>query len=273
MRPVGRLHKRTSPAAGDHAADPSPARPLPVIPPRLDHAAVGHLRVVLADGDHLALARTTYLFVAEGYRVCTAQSTADARRLVEVERPAMVMIRSLMPDGSGLDFIRGLHLSRAEHRIASILLLSDGEADAHRLRALALGADECLLPDVAEAELVIRARALLRRAAPPVAYAHAKRSDETLVVGPLTLNDGSHEVTLDGAPLHLTRTEFELLRLLMARPNGVVLYEEIPRFLTGGDSTDRMATHRMHMYRLRTKLGERAGMLETIPRRGYVLRA
>jgi DNA-binding response OmpR family regulator len=273
MRPAGRLHKRTSPTPVDRAAaDRAPARPLPVVPPRLDHASVGNVRVVLADGDHLALARTTYLFVAEGYRVSTAQSVAETRRLLEVEPPAMVMVRSAMPDGSGLELIRRLHAPRAAYRIASILLLSDGETDADRLRALALGADECLLPDVADAELVIRARALLRRAAPPPAHPHATRAEATLAVGPLVLSDASHEVTLDGVALHLTRTEFELLRLLMSRPNAVVTYAEIPRLLASGDAPERMATHRMHMYRLRTKLGDRAGMLETIPRLGYVLR-
>jgi DNA-binding response OmpR family regulator len=270
MRPVGRLHKRSSPAASEPSVGSAPARPLPAIPPRLDQASVGHLRIVLADGDAMALARTTYLFVAEGYRVSTAQSAAEARRLVEAERPAMVTIRSVMPDGSGLEFIRRLQTPRAEYCIATMLLLSEGETDEHRLRALALGADECLLPEGAEAELVIRARALLRRAAPPSAA--APRAEERLAVGPLALDDASHEVTLDGEPLHLTRTEFDLLRLLMSRPNSVVPYEDIPRFVSSGDGADRMATHRMHMYRLRTKLGERAGMLATIPRLGYVLR-
>jgi two-component system alkaline phosphatase synthesis response regulator PhoP len=171
------------------------------------------MQILVVDDDRqLVRLMQSYLEQA-GYRVLTAYDAATARRLIQVERPALVVLDLMLPDGDGLDILRQVrsdpHLARLP-----IILLTARVDDIDRVLGLELGADDYITKPFNPREVIARVRAVLRRSiadAPPLVA-------PTLHVGGLSLDADRHTATRDGQPLDLTPTEFNLLHALLRQP-------------------------------------------------------
>jgi len=183
------------------------------------------------------------------------------------ERPADLVVLDLaMPGIGGLETCRLLR----ERSAVPIIILSVQEREEDKIAALDLGADDYLTKPFSMGELLARVRATLRRVNAPGASVPLIRS------GPLSIDVARREVTLDGVPLHLTPTEYAILKALAMHADRVVTHTTLLREVWG----DRYGAepHYLHVYvnHLRRKLERdpaRPRFILTEPGVGYRFRS
>ena len=224
--------------------------------------------LVVEDADELAdlLGRE---LTAEGYEVRRAADGERAVMLYETERPDLVVLDWMLPKMDGIAVLRQI---RQSGHTPVLMLTARGE-EIDRVIGLEVGADDYLTKPFGMRELLARVRAMLRReeAIRQALQADREVASEVLIYGPLRLDPEAREVTLDGAVIDLTPTEFDLLQLLLRYPGRTFsrsyLLETIwSDNLLGGDrSVDNV------VLRLRKKLGPLKDAIETIWGVGYRL--
>ncbi|HEX8386199.1 MAG TPA: response regulator transcription factor, partial [Rubricoccaceae bacterium] len=170
--------------------------------------------LVVEDDDALRdiLARR---FEDAGYAVETATTGPDALAAVARGVPDLVLLDVMLPGLDGLDVCRRL---RSDHALLPILLLTARADELDRVVGLEVGADDYITKPFSVQEVVARVRAALRRSRAVAERIDAGPAvpDETVEAGGLRIDAARREVTLDGAPVHLTVREFDLL-LFLAR--------------------------------------------------------
>jgi DNA-binding response OmpR family regulator len=206
-----------------------------------------------------------------GFRVTLAHSGVEALKLLRRYRPDLVLLDVLMPGMSGMEVCRRL---RADENTASlpIIFLTARGQERDRTEGLRAGADDYLSKPFNLEELILRVKAVLRRA---VQEPEEDKVSE-LVAGGLRLDSRTFEVsTPEKAGILLTPTEFDLLYHLMAHSGQVFssdrLLQEVWDFPYDTGSTDLV---RAHIKNLREKIepNPRAPVyLRTVPRHGYMI--
>lgn len=199
-----------------------------------------------------------------GFRVVEARTIAAAEAALAESAFDAVLLDLGLPDGDGIDFLRTL---RARSQ-APVIVLSARDREAEKVKALDAGADDYVSKPFGTSELLARIRVALRHARGPAP------SDAT-VVGPLRIDRARHEVTRDGAVVHLTPIEFDILALLASQAGKVITHTQLLKTIWGPRSTDQTHYLRVHMSALRRKLEDdpaRPRWLVTEPGVGYRLK-
>ena len=177
------------------------------------------VRVLVVD-DETPLAELLSMALRyEGWEVRTAGDGAGALRAAREFRPDAVVLDVMLPDMDGLEVLGRL---RRETPDVPVLFLTAKDAVEDRIAGLTAGGDDYVTKPFSLEEVVARLRGLLRRSG-----AAAVRNESLLAVGDLMLDEDSHEVSRGGANIHLTATEFELLRYLMRNPRRVLSKAQI----------------------------------------------
>lgn len=196
----------------------------------------------------------------EGYRVFDAASGEEALAVTRRQHPDLIVLDLGLPDVDGAELTR---LLRAESAVPIVMLTARGSEDA-RVSGLRLGADDYVVKPFSPRELVARVTAVLRRTAgPPVAAYGA---------GALRIDLERREVMVDGQPVELTRTEFDLLTVLAERPGLVLSRGQLLHRVQGHDFAGYERTIDAHVKNLRRKLRDhprRPRWLLTVPGVGY----
>ncbi|HNP57931.1 MAG TPA: response regulator transcription factor [Gordonia sp. (in: high G+C Gram-positive bacteria)] len=201
----------------------------------------------------------------EGWSVTTAGDGAAALAAARAQRPDVVVLDVMLPDMSGLDVLLKL---RALHPSLPVLMLTAKDAVEDRIAGLAAGGDDYVTKPFSIEEVVLRLRALLRRAGITVDDA-----DSQIVVGDLVLDEDSREVSRDGETILLTSTEFELLRFLMHNPRRVLSKAQILDRVWDYDFGGRSNIVELYISYLRKKIDSgREPMIHTMRGAGYVLK-
>jgi two-component system phosphate regulon response regulator PhoB len=229
--------------------------------------AGGHReRVLVVDDEPDIVALCAFHLAKAGYSVSTADTGAAALERARREMPAIIVLDLMLPDIGGFDVLRILH-SDESTRDTAVLLLTARKEEPDRIRGLTLGADDYLTKPFSPQELVLRVGAILRRAAradqPP---------ESALDAGPIRIDRAAHTVTVDGAEIDLTATEFKLLLTLAERKGRVQSRAVLLDAVWEAASDIQTRTVDMHVQRLRAKLGDAGGMIETVRAIGYRLR-
>ncbi|MBR6825236.1 MAG: response regulator transcription factor, partial [Oscillospiraceae bacterium] len=126
------------------------------------------------------------------------------------------------------------------------------------------GADDYLVKPFGMLEMISRVKAVLRRSAPVLSHFH-------YTVGPLELDTKSHTVTGYGERITLTLKEFELLRVLIAKPDTAFTRDSLYTLVWGSEFIGETRTVDMHIRTLRVKLGPCGEMIQTVRGVGYML--
>jgi two-component system phosphate regulon response regulator PhoB len=142
-----------------------------------------------------------------------------------------------------------------------VMLTARGE-EADRVQGFEVGADDYVTKPFSPRELVLRVKAILRRAG-------AGTTQERVVLGPLELDLGAHRAYVGGDEVELTALEFKLLHHLMSRPGRVQTREQLLSDVWGISSPLETRTVDTHVMRLREKLGEARDFVETVRGVGY----
>jgi DNA-binding response OmpR family regulator len=221
---------------------------------------------VLVVEDDLKLGRLLRrLLERDQHVVDVATDAAGALELASISEELDAVILDIgLPDGSGLDVARRL---RAVGHPVGILMLTARDELPDRVAGLDAGADDYLVKPFAYEELAARLRALGRRPRPI-----RKGSAGKLVAGPIALDEASHEVSVEGAPVPVTGQEFVVLEALMRQAGRAMTRDELlDRAWPLGTALTPNAVE-AYVSRLRAKLGPAGERIETVRGIGYRLR-
>ncbi len=212
----------------------------------------GHGERILIVEDEPAFAELIALWLERhGWRPEIAPDGAHALRAV-VERPPDLIVLDL-----GLPRVDGWHVMERvrEESLVPIIVVTARGSEADKVRGLATGADDYVTKPLSFPELVARVAAALRRARPisatPAATATIERSG-------IRIDGRSHQVLVTGAPVHLTPTEYRLLRHLAERAGALVPHADLLVAVWGPGYRDDHHLLRVAIRNLRAKLGAAA---------------
>ncbi|MBP8532916.1 MULTISPECIES: response regulator transcription factor [unclassified Streptomyces] len=223
------------------------------------------VRVLVVD-DESALADLLSMALRyEGWEVRTAGDGAEAIRITRELRPDAVVLDIMLPDMDGLAVLGRL---RRELPDVPVLFLTARDAVEDRIAGLTAGGDDYVTKPFSLEEVVARLRGLLRRSG-----AAAARSESVLAVGDLILDEDSHEVSRGGQEIHLTATEFELLRYLMRNPRRVLSKAQILDRVWSYDFGGQANVVELYISYLRRKIDAgRSPMIHTRRGAGYLIK-
>ncbi|MCF3178185.1 response regulator transcription factor [Streptomyces auratus AGR0001] len=223
------------------------------------------VRVLVVD-DESSLADLLSLALRyEGWDIRAEGDGASALRCARSWRPDAVLLDVMLPDMNGLTVLGRL---RRELPDVPVLFLTAKDAVEDRIAGLTAGGDDYVTKPFSLEEVVARLRGLLRRAG-----AAAARSESRLTVGDLVLDEDSHEVWRDGQEIHLTATEFELLRYLMRNPRRVLSKTQILDRVWSYDFGGQANVVELYISYLRRKIDAgRAPMIHTRRGAGYLIK-
>jgi two-component system phosphate regulon response regulator OmpR len=222
--------------------------------------------ILVVDDDARLRALISRYLTENGFRVSNASHAAEARDKLRFLAPDALVLDVMMPGESGLDLTASL---RAENAQVPILLLTARGAPEDRIAGFESGADDYLGKPFEPRELVLRLRAMLRRAAPPPPELPAG----PLRLGPLEFDTARAELSGPDGVIHLTGGESALLTALAGRPNEVLTREDIAGVLGMEDTTERAID--VQVTRLRRKIEadpREPRFLHTVRGKGYILK-
>lgn len=218
------------------------------------------MRILQANRDQADAASIELMLQSEGFNVYTTDLGAEAVDLAKMYDYDICLL-STMRDLTDCDMVKSLRLAKVK---TPIIVISTRSDTATITRALDLGADDYLLAPFASGELIARIHAITRRSK---GHAHS-----LVQVGPLAINLTTHSVTVAGGPLHLTGKEYAMLELLALRKGSLITKEMFLNHLYGGMDEPEIKIIDVFICKLRKKLREHFGLIETVWGRGYVLR-
>lgn len=220
-------------------------------------------RILLVDDETSIQRAVAPLLRSRGYDVEIASTGAEALRFVSDRAPDLIVLDLGLPDIEGTEVCRRIR----ENLQTPIIILSARGAEADKVNALDLGADDYVTKPFSPRELIARVRAILRRARVAEAGRPRAVNDEILREGDITINLTSYEVRKGDQPLELTPREFELLRFLMAHAGQVFSRESLLEEVWGYDYYGDVRTVDVTVRRLREKLEENTARPEYIKTR------
>jgi len=222
------------------------------------------VRILVVDDDRSLRDALRRALTLAGYDVALAETGQEGLSRIAADQPDAVVLDVGMPGLDGLDVCRRL---RASGNRVPVLMLTARESVADRIDGLDAGADDYLAKPFDVGELKARLRALLRRAG------EGPESDE-LSFEELKLDSGRHGVDVEGNFAELTRTEYQLLELLMRNPRRVLPHGVMYDRVWGYDFGPSSNALRVYIGYLRRKLADAGArpLLHTVRGVGYVLR-
>ncbi|MFO1037019.1 MAG: phosphate regulon transcriptional regulator PhoB [Geminicoccaceae bacterium] len=206
-----------------------------------------------------------YNLEAAGFEVVQAFDGEEAVTLIEERTPDLILLDWMLPQVSGLELCRRLR-RRAETAHLPIVMLTARGEEPDRLRGLDTGADDFITKPFSPAELVARIRAVLRRVRPAFA-------EQMLSFHDLRMDLAAHRVFRGEREVHLSPTEFRLLRHFLEHPGRVFSRTQLLDRVWGSDLEVELRTVDATIRRLRRalNLGTEADLLRTVRAEGYSL--
>lgn len=224
----------------------------------------GASRVLVVEDDPQIRSVVQRVLNLEGYTVDTVNDGRAALDHLAMSQPDLIVMDVMMPYVDGLMVCREL---RNRGNRVPILMLTARHEVGDRVAGLDAGADDYLAKPFAVEELLARVRALLRRTSPV-------QGQKTLLFGDLSMDLLAHEVVRAGRRIQLTKTEFDLLQVLVEQQGIVLSRDYLYEHIWGYHSETSSKSLDVYIGYLRRKLEEGGGrrILHTIRGVGYVIR-
>lgn len=187
------------------------------------------------------------------YRVVALERGDQVISHVKQNPPDLILLDVMLPGMDGMEICRELRKFSA----IPVIMITARVDEIDRLIGLELGADDYICKPFSPREVVARVRAVLRRT-------HPVPDEPLLRAGPITLDEATHQATVEGDALDLTPSEFGLLRILMAHPNRVFSRNELLNKVQGYDFSGYDRTIDTHIKNLRKKIASKLADVEVI---------
>ena len=222
--------------------------------------------VLIVEDEVAIVTLLRYNLEREGFRVYSTGDGEEAVAMVRDYKPDIIVLDWMLPSMSGVDVCKQLRWNPETKSIPIIMLSARGE-EGDRIRGLDSGADDYLTKPFSPAELIARIRAIFRRFRPSL-------SEKTLSFAGISMDVAGHKVTRNGQEVHLSPTEFSLLRYLLEHPGRVFSREQLLDAVWGHDIYVELRTVDVHVRRLRKGLdydGKQPDLIRTVRSAGYAL--
>jgi two-component system KDP operon response regulator KdpE len=200
-------------------------------------------RVLACDDEPQILRALKVILRDEGYVVLTAGTMDEALDVAAVSAVDAAIVDLLLPDGDGVELCRRLR----EWSEMPIIVLSAVGEEEQKVAVLKAGADDYITKPFGPRELLARLEAVLRRASP-------EAEESVITVAGLEIDRAAHVVRRDGVEVHLTPTEFELLRVLVSNRGRLLTHRALLIEVLGPGYADDTQVLRTHIARLRHKI-------------------
>jgi DNA-binding response OmpR family regulator len=195
-----------------------------IIKVRKDGKEENMYHILVCDDEKDIVSALKIYLTADGYEVFCAYNGKEALEVLEKEEIHLVLMDIMMPQ---MDGITAMTKIRETSNVPVILLTAKGE-DTDKVLGLTVGADDYVTKPFNPVELQARVKSQLRRY---MQLGGGNIKKDTLSIAGIELDDRTKQVTLDGEPVSLTRTEYDILKLLMEHPGQVFspnqIYEEV----------------------------------------------
>jgi two-component system phosphate regulon response regulator PhoB len=221
--------------------------------------------VLLVDDERDLLSLLDFNLRAAGFETLLATTGEQALSQLRRRIPDLVLLDLMLPDISGTEVCRQIKADARTRHLPVVMLTAKGE-EVDRVVGFELGADDYVTKPFSVRELVLRLKAVLRRAGSgrPI-----ERPPES--VGPIRVDVDAHRAYVDDAEVQLTPLEFKLLTTMMARLGRVQSREQLLEDVWQMSAEVETRTVDTHVKRLREKLGSGRDLLETVRGVGYRL--
>lgn len=222
-------------------------------------------RVLVVDDEEDLVELLRVNLAQADYEVEVAYSGGEALAKVAKSPPDLVILDLMMPGVSGLEVCKQVRADKALSHLPIIMLTAKAD-EVDRIVGFELGADDYVTKPFSPRELLLRVRALLRRAE----MVNAESESELIHKKCIELDLARHRCCVSGEEVELTAKEFRLLQVLMTRSGRVQTRESLLQVVWGDDINVTLRTIDTHMKRLREKLGPQgADLVETVRGVGY----
>jgi len=220
------------------------------------------MHILIIDDNKELLYGLEKLLKESNFTCDQADSLEKATKALEKTNYDLIILDWILPDGSGIDFLAKY---RKEYLSTPVLLLSSKQEIEEKVEALDAGADDYLSKPFSNIELLARIRALLRR--------ESSCKQTIIELENLKVNLATHQVTVDGKSITLTKKEFSLLELLLLNQKVVLTRYQLNEHLNPEfDSLKSSNLVDVHIKNLRKKLGSASSLIETVRGVGFRVR-
>jgi two-component system alkaline phosphatase synthesis response regulator PhoP len=227
---------------------------------------VAKATIMVVEDDQDIRELISYNLGKEGYTVVPAESGEQALKLIETANPDIIILDIMLPGMDGIEVLRNLKQG-SRHAAVPVIMATAKSEDSDIITGLELGADDYIAKPFSPKVLIARVRSLLRRTQSRIS--EAKAMDEVVQIGPIVLDAGRHEVTLEGKPVDLSATEFAILEFMMRNPGWVFSRNQIIDAVKGKDYPVTERSVDVQILGLRKKLGPAGNRIETVRGVGY----
>ena len=203
------------------------------------------MKILVVDDEDLLVKGIRFNLQNDGYEVVTGSNGLEAIEYTKTDKPDLVILDVMMPELDGLAACAKIR----EFSDVPIILLTAKTADMDKLMGFENGADDYLTKPFNILELKARVKALLRRSA-----TKDKEANQTLAIGPITLDLNARNAYRDGVPVELTAKEFDVIEFLMRNHNRVYSREALLDTIWAYEYRSDIRTVDVHIRRLREKL-------------------
>lgn len=203
--------------------------------------------ILICDDEKDIVSALEIYLKADGYKIYKAYNGKEAISIISCEEIHLVLLDIMMP---GMDGIETISKIRQISNVPVIFLTAKGE-DADKVLGLNIGADDYITKPFNPVELQARTRSQLRRY---LKLGSGSVHNDILVMGGISLNDKAKEVTLDGVPVQLTKTEYDILKFLMQNPGEAFSPQKIYQKVWKGEPFGTENTVAVHIRHLREKI-------------------
>jgi two-component system KDP operon response regulator KdpE len=226
-------------------------------------------RVLVVEDDPNIVDLIRSNLAVRGFDTIVSTDGLRALQLLETERPDIILLDLMLPEIDGFELCRQVR----ERSTVGVIVVSARGGDRDKVAALNLGADDYMTKPFSIEELLARITATLRRTRPALQDGGAPQ--RIALAGGVEIDLASQQVTRDGEPLHLTPTEFALLRELVNDRGKVLTHAQLLRRVWGRGYETETEYVRVYVRRLRAKLETEGGpqLILTQSRVGYRLAA
>jgi len=206
---------------------------------------------VLVVDDEVPLTKVVASYLErEGFAVDLAHDGPSAVEQARSLRPDLIVLDLMLPGFDGVEACRQIRTFTD----AYVIMLTARDDETDKVVALSVGADDYIVKPFSPRELIARTKAMLRRPRTPA----EPEPVPALHVGGLVVDPDARTVTVDGSPVELTRTEFDILAALAARPKSALNRAQIIEHVWGGEWYGDEHVVDVHVGHLRRKLGDDA---------------
>ena len=203
--------------------------------------------ILICDDEQDIVSALKIYLEAEGYRTFAAANGREALEVLDREDIHLVLLDIMMPVLDGVSALAKLR----EYSNVPVILLTAKSEDTDKVLGLNIGADDYVTKPFNPVELLARVRSQLRRY---LQLGGGAVRESVLAIGPISLDDTSKTVTLDGEPVSLTPREYDILKLLMQNPGRVFHPRDLYRKVWNEEPFGAESTVAVHIRHLREKL-------------------